>query len=86
MSVMENFDFNEPADVFVGGGRHGKRQPMSYRRFSTGAEAIRFAIELQSADKLVATVVEAEDARFTAAEIRDLYDSADYPLPRRQSC
>ena len=80
---MEHFNFNRPADVFVGGGRLGKRSRMAYRRFSSGAEAIRFASELQSADRLTATVVEVDEVRFGAAEIRNLYASADYPLPRR---
>jgi hypothetical protein len=82
---MEHFNFNEPADVFVGEGRLGKRSRMAYRRFPSGAEAIRYAIELQSADKLAATVMEVEEVRFGAAEIRSLYESADYPLPRRQA-
>lgn len=81
---MEHFNFDEPADVFVGGGRLAKKQPMAYRRFPTGAEAIRYAIELQSADMLVTTVVEVDEARFGAPEIRSLYEGADYPLPRRQ--
>ena len=85
MNQMEQFNYNEPADVFVGGNRFSKRNAMAYRRFPTGAEAIRFAIELQSADKLVATVVEIDEVRFGAAEIRSLYDSVDYPLPRRQA-
>ena len=82
---MENFNYAQPADVFVGGGRLSKRYPMAYRRFPTGAEAIRFAIELQSSDKLVGTVVELDEARFGAAEIQQLYESTDYPLPRRQT-
>ena len=85
MRVMEHFDFHEPADVFIGGGRLGKRSWVAHRRFPSGAEAIRFAIELQSADKLAATVVEVEEVRLGAAEIRSLYESADYPLPRRQA-
>jgi len=82
MCCMETFDYSEPAEVFVGSSRFGKRS-LAYRRFSSGAEAVRFAIEQQSADKLVATVVEADDLRFVAEEIRALYDSAAYPLPRR---
>ena len=83
--MMEHFGFNEPADVFVRGRRLNNRSRMVYRRFPCGAEAIRFAIEMQSPDKLAATVVEVEEARFGPAEIRSLYESADYPLPRRQA-
>lgn len=85
MQLMENFNYREPPDVFVGGGRLSRRYPMAYRRFQTGAEAVRFVMELQSSDKLVGTVVECDDARFGAAEIRLLYESVDYPLPRRQA-
>ena len=82
---MEHFDFTEPAEIFIGGGRFGKRTPMIYRKFATGAEAVRFAIELQSEAQLAATVVEANDSRFDAAEILDLYQCAAYPLQRRKS-
>lgn len=82
---MENFNFSAPADVFVAGRRLGRHSPVSYRRFSTGAEAVRYAIELLGPDKLAGTVVEADGGRFAANEIRQLYERADYPLPRRLS-
>jgi hypothetical protein len=84
-NMMEHFDFREPAEIFVGGGRFGKRSSMTYRKFATGAEAVRFAIERQSAAQLATTVVEANDTRFVAAEILDLYQCAEYPFPRRNS-
>ena len=82
MCTMEHFDFAEPAGLYV--SRRGSKRgaPISYLRFSTGAQALRFAIEQQSPDKLAGTVLEAEESRFTAVEIRQLYDCADYPLPR----
>jgi len=82
---MKHFNFKEPAEISVGGARLSNRFPMFCRRFATGAGAIRYAIELQSAEKLVATVVEVDDARFDAAEIRSLYDCDAYPLPRRKA-
>jgi len=82
---MEHFDFTEPAEIYVGGGRMSKRFPMLYRRFATGAEAIRYAIEEQSAEKLAATVLEVDEARFAAGEICSLYECEAYPLPRRPS-
>ena len=83
MRYMENFDYSEPADVFVGGDQMNKKYRIAYHRFETGAEAVRFAVELQSSTKLVATVLETDDGRFVAEEIRNLYHSEDYPLPRR---
>jgi len=85
MSAMEHFSFDNPADVFVGGGRQRSRLPIVYKRFATGAEAVRFAVELQGADKLTFTVIEADEGRFDAADIRSLYESPGYPLPRRQA-
>ena len=80
---MENFNYDEPADVFVGGGYVKNRRQLGYRRFPTGAEAVRFVMELQGAEKLADTVLESDDARFPADAIRVLYESADYPLTRR---
>ncbi len=85
IKAMQHFDFKEPAEVFVGGGRLTKRFPMVYRRFRRGEDAIRYAVEMQSAEKLAVTVVQVDEARFGADEIRSLYDSEDYPLSRRQA-
>ena len=59
------------------------RNAVTYRRFATGAEAIRFAIEELPPAGLVASVLEIDAERFDAAAIRGLYDSAAYPLTRR---
>lgn len=75
---MDQFDFNAPAEIFSGTGRWASRRPMTYHRFSTGAEAIRFAIEVQTAEMLAGTVMEAGEARFGAAAIRALYESFEY--------
>lgn len=83
--MTAHFDFAGPAELFIGGGRFGKRPRIIYRRFATGAEAVQFAIERQSAEKLATTVVEVDGARFTAAEIRNLYHRAEYPFPRRHA-
>lgn len=82
MHMMIHFSFEEPAELFAGGGIRKSRIPMFYRRFANGAEAIRYAIEQQSAQTLAMTVVEVEDVRFDATDIRSLYFSDAYPLPR----
>jgi hypothetical protein len=82
---MEHFNYDQPTDVYAGFARGFKSKAMTYRRFATGAEAIRFVIERQPAALLPGTVIEADDMRFNAEEIRELYDSEDYPLPRHQS-
>ncbi len=80
---MEHFDFNAPAEVFA--ITWGKRPHfMTYRRFLTGAEAIRHVMEVLHADMRRGTIVETDLARFHPAEIRILYQRADYPLSRRE--
>lgn len=56
---------------------------MTYRRFATGAEAIRFIIEEQPAATLLAAAIESGGERFEGAAIRTLYESERYPLARR---
>jgi len=48
-------------------------RPVGYRRFDTGAEAIRFAIEVMPSDLLLAAVLDG---------VRELYDGAACPLTR----
>ena len=85
ISIMEPFDFNAPAEIYAGMSRGRGRQAMKYRRFDTGAEAIRYAMEELGPEVRGGTVLEAGDDRFTGAEIGTLYDSAEYPLPRSQT-
>jgi hypothetical protein len=80
ITPMDYFHYDAPAEVFAGRGRRGQRHAMTYRRFPTGAEAIQHVIEFQDAEMLAGTVVEVG-----ADDIRDLYDSSDYPLPRKRA-
>lgn len=86
---MENFDFDAPAELYVLSGRMGRSGQngarggrMSYFRFGTAAEAIRYAMEVLEPQSRAGGVVETEEARLGAAEIRQLYESASYKLPR----
>jgi hypothetical protein len=74
-------NYRAPAELFPSRSRK-TRSPMSYRRFDTAAEAIRFAIEELPASLLLGAFLEVEEVRFGGDDIRRLYDSADYPLPR----
>jgi hypothetical protein len=80
---MMDFDYAAPAEVFACRSRGSTPRAVAYHRFKSGAEAIRFAIEELPSDVLFGTVVEVHELRFDAAQIRQLYDSEDYPLQRR---
>jgi hypothetical protein len=59
-----------------------RRLPVTYRRFATAAEAIRYAIEEIPAPLLIGAVMEVSEERFDHRAIRELYDGAGYPLVR----
>lgn len=80
---MVEFDFNALAELFPTRGRKSRHQPLSYRRFDRAADAVRFAIEELPGGLLLGAYMEVSEERFDSEGIRRLYDSADYPLPRR---
>jgi hypothetical protein len=80
---MANFDYAAPAEVFACKSRGSSPRPVTYRRFASVAEAIRFAIEELPSDVLFGTVMEVNEERFDAGQIRKLYESKAYPLQRR---
>jgi hypothetical protein len=80
---MSNFDYDAPADLFPSRSKRGNR-PVGYRRFDTAAQAIRFAIEQMPVEFLGGTVLDVREERAGGTRIRELYDSADYPLTREK--
>ncbi|MDX2290409.1 MAG: hypothetical protein NW217_16520 [Hyphomicrobiaceae bacterium] len=79
---MEHFDFHGPAELFAASGPSLTRQKLSYKRFETGAEAIKYAMEIIGADHLRGVSIETETVRLQATQINELYRRSDYPLCR----
>lgn len=79
---MESFNFTAPADVFTAVRKGSRRGPAKYRRFNTGADALRYVVEAVPPEDLAGLTVETDDGRFNAVEVRTLYDRPDYPLSR----
>jgi hypothetical protein len=78
-TVMSDFDYMAPAELFAAHGRSGFR----YRRFPRAAEAIRYAIEKLPANFLAGTRLEVEKQGYDGKQIRLLYESETYPLTRK---
>jgi hypothetical protein len=83
--TAELFPCRNDVALFPAGTRRHKRQPVGYGRFARAAYAIRFAIEELPSELLPATRLKVDEQVFDGDGIRQLYDSADYPLVRRAS-
>ncbi len=81
--TIEAFDYSTSAELFSARSRTGRRQPLHYRRFPSAAKALRFAIEDLPPQFFVGACLQVDESRYQGAEIRRLYASSRYPLPRR---
>ncbi len=79
---LTEFDYNSSAELFPSRGRRNSGG-IKYRRFSTAAEALRFAVEELPPPALAGAYLEVDELRFGFREIQSLYENAAYPLRRR---
>ena len=82
MGSLEDFPYDAPAEIYSSSGTGARKRPVSYRRFPTSAAAIRFTVEELPHIVQSGTIMEIGEERYQFAEIRALYDSPRYPLPR----
>jgi hypothetical protein len=70
-------DFGAPSGVFLAlGTRRFRHTALSYRRFGTLRDAIRFVVE--EAPASLRAYIEVEDRNIEKPEIRQLYESDGY--------
>jgi hypothetical protein len=76
------FDYDSPAELFIPKrkGIGGARSPITYRRFATAGEVIRFAIEEFPAVRTLGAWMLVGEVRFNSDEIYRLDESSGYPL------
>ena len=77
------FNYEAEAELFPARSRKFNRQFARYQRFDRAADALRFAIEELPPQLFLGAYLEVEEERFDSKEMRRLYDSAEFPLPRR---
>jgi hypothetical protein len=80
---MAFFDYGASAELFPGRQRTRMIGAVTYKRFATAAEAIRYAVEVLPTSSFLGAFLEANEERFDSKGIRRLYDSAEYPLRRQ---
>jgi hypothetical protein len=81
--VSAMFDYDAAAELFFGHPGVRARSKVGYRRFAHASGAVLFAVEQLAPALLNGAFLEVNDDRFNAAEIRSLYEHADFPLARR---
>jgi hypothetical protein len=67
-----DFDYETPAELFL--SKRTGRGRTKCRRFTTAAEAIRYAVEDLPALRSLAAWMQVEEDRFNKEEINRLYD------------
>ena len=77
-----SFDYNAPAELYPGRNRKSAKK-VSYRRFETAADAIRFAVEELPELLLLGACIEINEQRLNYKDIQALYASEQFPLKRQ---
>ena len=81
--VMPQIKLDQPATLAFGPGT--RTQGIQTRFFPTAAEAVKFAMESLDGYRRNGAKLFCGDASFRYEEMRALYDSADFPLPKAKT-
>ncbi len=81
--IAKGFKFSRPAELYEGRAWKGRPTAITYRRFDTAAEAVRYAVEELPGACRRACVMEVDEKRFNSMDIRKLYESIEYPFQRQ---
>jgi hypothetical protein len=73
-----SFDYKAPAELFL--AKRTKNGRTNYQRFTTAAEALRYAVETLRTPKAFGASLQVGDERYNSTEIQRLYEAGDYPL------
>jgi len=68
-----SFDYTAPAELFL--AKRPKNGRKNYERFTTAAEAIRYAVEDLRTPKALGAWLQVRDERFNSSEIQRLYEA-----------
>ena len=77
------FDYTAMAELYPTRSWKPRVGRVTYKRFEAAAEAIRFAMDELPPELLLGTYLEVEEQRFNGRQIRLLYESGEYPFPRK---
>jgi len=80
---MATFDYSTEAALFSAKRTSFRQKGLEYRRFTRAADAILFAVEVLPSNVLGGCALEVDGERIVGSAIRVLYESAEFPLPRR---
>ncbi|MFY9629005.1 MAG: hypothetical protein WAK03_12765 [Methylocystis sp.] len=80
---MGAFDYDTPAELYSGSSTRFRQKALKYRRFERVAEAIRYVMEDIPPNALLGCSIEVAEETYIGKAIQPLYDSPDFPLPKR---
>lgn len=81
---QNTFDYLESAELYTVNRMRGVRRSMDFKRFDSAAKAIRYSMEVLPRALLPGSMLEVNENRYHHNEIRALYESSLYPLPKQR--